>query len=725
MSAWLLNPLNPWLLSGLGLAAIPILLHLILRQKPKRLEFPPLRLLKIRQQANRRRLRLQHWLLLLFRIAVVVLFVLALVRPRTQAAVGLLTDPKAPVAAVLVFDTSPRLEYRLQNQTRLEVARDLARWLLGQFPEESQVSVVDLALAGEQFTSGFLDPAAAESRLARLEITLAAGELGTAVSSAYLALQPTDEKLRKEIYIFSDLSLAAWPETTLKKLAQQMQAQPNVAVYVLDVGATQPKNISLGEVQISQQVVTKNNPVFIRSRLEGLGQSQKKTVDLYLLDKKGQPVKRDSKTVEVVPGQPQQLEFALGALDVGPQQGYVQAVGKDALEVDDVGYFSLLVKPTWRVLLVSATDEQASFLHDALAPEEFRRKQLARYDCQRISYAQLPSWNLVQQYSAVCLLDPPPLAPPIWDRLREYAQSGGGLAIFLGRAARSDPASFARPEAQAVLPGKLTQVGRSPDGKVHLAPNPFGHPLLTEFRDLEGGGPWSFFPVFNYWILSDVPSEAQLVIPYNTSASSPALLERRLGAGTVLTMTTPISDSPRDPQSWNRLVLDWPFVMLADQMLLYLAGSLDGRANFQVGEAAVLSLPEKLLPTTLQTTVPNGDSFRVTTSPGQRELVLPPIQLPRPGNYRVQGPPEAKVDLGFSLNLPRSVSRLERIELKQLESAFEDLPFQVARTKEEIQDSSGRGRTGQELFSVLIVVLALILAGEYVLANRFYRADPV
>ena len=57
--------LNPALLAGLGLAAIPILLHLLMRAKPKRLIFPALRLILQRRKQNTRRMQLRHfWLLL-------------------------------------------------------------------------------------------------------------------------------------------------------------------------------------------------------------------------------------------------------------------------------------------------------------------------------------------------------------------------------------------------------------------------------------------------------------------------------------------------------------------------------------------------------------------------------------------------------------------------------------------------------------------------------------
>src|ERR1700761_2283502 len=78
--------LHPALLSGLGLAAIPILLHLLMRAKPKRLIFPALRLIQQRRRQNVRRIQLRHLWLLLLRVAVIGLIVLALCRPSLPAA---------------------------------------------------------------------------------------------------------------------------------------------------------------------------------------------------------------------------------------------------------------------------------------------------------------------------------------------------------------------------------------------------------------------------------------------------------------------------------------------------------------------------------------------------------------------------------------------------------------------------------------------------------------
>src|SRR5438309_2305831 len=102
----------PLLLGGLVLVGIPVLIHLIMRQKPRTLPFPAFRFLLKRHRTNLRKLRLRHLLLLALRIVLLAAICLALARPKVfNEALRLSSD--RPVAAVLVFDTSYSMEYTI------------------------------------------------------------------------------------------------------------------------------------------------------------------------------------------------------------------------------------------------------------------------------------------------------------------------------------------------------------------------------------------------------------------------------------------------------------------------------------------------------------------------------------------------------------------------------------------------------------------------------------
>src|SRR5438132_2818497 len=103
--------LFPVMLGGAILAGIPILLHLIMRQKPKHLMFPAFRFLLQRHRTNQRKLRLRHLLLLALRIILIAAVCLALARPKLFD-VGFALQSDRPVAAIFIFDTSPSMEYK-------------------------------------------------------------------------------------------------------------------------------------------------------------------------------------------------------------------------------------------------------------------------------------------------------------------------------------------------------------------------------------------------------------------------------------------------------------------------------------------------------------------------------------------------------------------------------------------------------------------------------------
>src|SRR5262245_21105846 len=103
--------LTPLFLAGLGAVAIPILIHLIQRERKRVVMFPSLMFLqRIPYQSVRRR-RIRHWALLAMRCAAIALLVLAFARPFFQesdlaaAAVGGARE------VVVLLDTSASMGF--------------------------------------------------------------------------------------------------------------------------------------------------------------------------------------------------------------------------------------------------------------------------------------------------------------------------------------------------------------------------------------------------------------------------------------------------------------------------------------------------------------------------------------------------------------------------------------------------------------------------------------
>jgi hypothetical protein len=713
--------LNPGLLAGVGMAAVPVVLHLIMRQKPRHLEFPALRFIRSKHETNRRQMRLRHWLLLLLRAGAICLLATALARPTIDAA-GLIGDREGPVAAAMIFDTQPHMGYRHENKTRLEAAQETAQWLLAQLPEDSQIGVLDSEADSPIFQ---IDRGAAKQRITRLETSGVGQPLWKSLDSAVDLLKTSSH--RKEIYLFTDMARSAWSGESASgngaaQLQQRLRSLRGVGIYLIDVSIDKPQNFGLGEVRLSGQLLAKNTPVSISTELASVGTSGQRQIESYVLDSTGQPEKRSQETVTVSDGKPASVEVFLGGFEQGTHQGYLKLVGGDGLAADDQRFFTIDICAAWKVLVVAnkPAEEQAFFFTEALAPKSFRKNGQARFQCEVVSFDKLAEQAL-DNYAAVCLLDPPALADPTWQQLSTYALGGGGVAIFLGEhASKTD---FDKPAAQELLPGTLASQARFPDGDIYLAPGDSQHPLLAKFKPLRGSIAWEAYPVYRYWQLDKLASGVAVVSPY--SNERPALLEKVLGKGRVLTMTTSVSESAtvRADDRWNLLPTGfepWPFLMLMNEMTLYLVGTSDGHLNYATGQSAVLRLDPHQRYATYSTSTPRGDHVRQAAEPKQDAIIF--TDTGTPGNYRIDaGGQDSGVHLGFSVNLPLESTQLDRADPEQLKQLFGEIPYRVAHTRDQIDREVAKSRVGHELFPLLIGLVAVVLGVEQLLASRFYR----
>src|ERR671935_2626852 len=100
----------PLILGALAALAIPVLIHLIQREKKRVVEFPSLMFLRRIPYQSVRRRRIRHWPLLLLRLAAIALVVLAFARPFVRRTATPATATGAREVAILI-DRSYSMEY--------------------------------------------------------------------------------------------------------------------------------------------------------------------------------------------------------------------------------------------------------------------------------------------------------------------------------------------------------------------------------------------------------------------------------------------------------------------------------------------------------------------------------------------------------------------------------------------------------------------------------------
>lgn len=794
---------NAWIVAlGALLLAIPIVLHLLMQPKPKVLSFPALRFVREREVTNRSRLRFRHFLLLFLRCLVILILALALAGPavasaqfgqwltlggilalallvavllaaawwlatrRNTALISILAallvallgyaaylgaaiasgsenvvlgDSRAPVAALIVVDTSPRMEYLREDRTNLDRAREMGDWIGSQLPPDSQVCV--LATDGDDpFFS--VDVGAARQRIAALETVFLTSSIPETLRRGMKTLDESELE-RKEVYVITDLTRAGWTDDAAGDLKKVLDDREDVALFVIDVGTEQPSNFQLGSLELDRTTITTDGAFEIDTSVNRLGEAAQRNVRMKIEkpDPQGiRPVIRDGRvlvpeeywemteTVDVRADQSSPVHFRFsGQLPEGTHHGQVEIVGADALPVDDVRYFTVEVRRAWEVLVVHAPDVTPYNLTDLLAPIQEQERGSVAYKPTVIRQDELGQHDLAD-FDGVFFLDPNPLPEAIWEELARYVAGGGGVAFFLGHNAATsggepDP-SFQTEAAARLLTGRLVRQWNRQTPDLFLSPENLSHPILQPFRRIQEAVPWQNHPVYKFWeIGADDQEESlptQTVLAYGNGL--PAIRVRQIDLGRVVVMTTPITEPvrPEGRRPWNELFVGycWPAWMLVDSISEFVVQNTGDTLNLTVGQPARIRNDVRKWPDTYRVFAPN-----TTETPTAVQAVDNVVRYRFtnvPGHYRLKGRRGGVVLRGFSVNLDPAATDLSRIAPSELDDVLGFENYQLAKQKEDLQRQQGTVRRGQEFYPLLAMMLVLLLGMEFLMSNRFY-----
>ena len=242
--------LNPLYLFGLAAAAIPILIHLFTRKRPREVSFSSLEFLSEVNRSEIRRIQLKQWLLLLLRTLAVIALALAMSRPVVKATAG--ARGGAATTLVALVDRSGSMGAVTRSGPLLGEARRLVESLLATLGHGDEMLLIPYDEAPAPVSAR---PISDVPRLRAAAQGLVAGARATDHARALaLAAQALSEShaLNRELFWITDFQATGFG-TPSAPAAPALPPGPwaDVRTYLVPLAPTRRANVGLIEAVLA------------------------------------------------------------------------------------------------------------------------------------------------------------------------------------------------------------------------------------------------------------------------------------------------------------------------------------------------------------------------------------------------------------------------------------------------------------------------------------------
>jgi hypothetical protein len=559
--------LSPFFLLGLAGLAVPVIIHLIQRERKNVVQFPSLMFLqRIPYQSVRRR-RVRNWPLLLLRLAALALIVAAFARPfLRQQALAVAASGGAREVVVMV-DRS----YSMAYGDRWARATAAARKAIAGVGPSDRASLVFFASGAEVALRSASDHGRLEAALLTSKPGFASTRYGPALKLAG-SIESESSLPRREVILISDFQRSGWQG------AEGVRLPDGVALTAVPVGDAETANVSVTPVSMQRATFSDQDRVTVTGGAVNHGAKTVSNLEIAL-EIDGRPVQTEHVNIE--PNSSASVSFTPFSPAAGGTRGTVR-IGADALPLDNAFHFVVAPRQPVRVLVVerpASTRDASLYLSRALSLGEDPAFQVSRKSIEGLSQDDL-------QRAGVVILNDVPVSHPVAERLGAFVARGGGLLVATGERA-SWPVPGSAASVADVLPATAgASVDRTQGSSARLGALEYGNPIFEPFRAARTG---DFSSARFYSYRSVVPVKgAQVVARFDDGA--PALLERRVGDGRVLMWTSSLD------LEWTDLPLKSVYLPFVHRMATTLADYRDKPAWLTVGEVLDADRPAALAP---------------------------------------------------------------------------------------------------------------------------------
>lgn len=718
--------LFPGLLGLTGLAAVPILIHLLNRRRYKRVPWAAMHFLRAALREEARRIQYKDLLLMILRALVCILLALAIARPITRL---LAEAGSGGRAAVFVVDTSASMSLSTGVGPLMDTARREALSLLREMPPDTMLALVDAARPARVVIPRTRDRREVEKAIEEMDASEAGTDVAGAVRLAGDCLREMGKTGGGDVFLVSDLQASAWRADAGAIRKAVAGAGPGVKRYAVPVPGREIRNLAVTGLRLEPPVAAAQQPFAadIDVLNGGAAEEENAVVDLYVDGKRA----ASSAIRQLAPGATARLRLLAEAPAPGPS--VIEAVvnqGRERFSVDDRRLAVLRVVQGLQVLLVDGEPstvfgQGAADYLDALLAPVMEGDAPPPFVVAKVSAASLTPKDLYGKDVAV-FCNVAELKADIATPLRTAVERGMGLMLFLG--GNVSPGAYASLSAPGpvdpLLPAAVgpafppEKAGGGRAEPVFLSAERLEHEWMAFFRAKERR-PLLRAPVWRAMTLScPTGSVSRVVARYEHG--EPAIVEKTLGQGRVVMVGTTAGPA------WNALFTEPAGAILASRMAAaVLPGSGTERAAC-VGERVQLALPAEERRMNIRLTTP--DNKVMTAKPellGERPFLVYDGRG-RTGTYRYRiesAPPREEV---FALNLPAEESDIRPLEDAGLRELFPSGEFKPVHDRRE--GSAGQAlrsaRLGREIWWPVMLAAFLLLVGEIGFARLITPEAP-
>jgi hypothetical protein len=661
----------PWFLAGLAALSLPLYLHLLKKQTrtPKRVS--SLMFFESRTQASTRHRRLRYFLLLSLRLLVLLLLILAFANPFVNRDSSAIASSRL---VLLVVDNS----FSMRAGTRLEDAKAAAMAALS----AKGAARGQIATFGSQLRL-MTQPIEGQSALRAAVQSIQPGDGHGTFGELARAIRAMAEAVHTpiELHLFSDMQRGDLAATfTDMALPASVKLIPHAVVSKAE------PNWTVESVDAPGQVWGKDaKPIHVQAVIAGYGTpAAQRTVSLVVNGKT-----TASKPVTVPINGRANVDFPALEVPYGFSRCEVKIDSADGFPADDLRRFAVERSDPQKALLIHNYGENRSPLYIGAALAAAAQSAFIVESVQTNEGADRKASN----YAFIILSDLSSVPSLLENSLTQYVRAGGSLLIATGTQAggRSQIPIFG---AHVIETRDYT---RSPDRYMAVGSTDSSHPAVAKADNWRGV---KFFYALNV-DPSSATGDARVVV--RLGDQTPLLLEKRLGEGRMLLLTSGLDNLTND------FPLHPAFVPFIEQTARYLAGA-ERQGGARPGEAYL----------DLRNAKGQAQGVEVTDPDGKRPLTLgesasaQSFQLTEAGYYHLRLANGSQDEVGVNPD-PK-------------ESNLDIIPDDVMSLwkgnggTESAQGTSGPAppaKTQEKLWWYVMLFVLLSAVAESILASRY------